>query len=348
MKKSLALFLMLVFTVVFSFNCKKSSKEYNIAWSHYTGWEPWDYADHAGILKKWADKYKIKINLVRINDYIESINLFTAKKYDGCTMTNMDALTIPAVGGIDCTALIIGDFSNGNDGIVTKSEKTIADLKGKKIKLVQFSVSHYLLSRALTMNKVAEKDLTVINTSDADIGTLFMSEKDGVAVTWNPILMNVAKNKGVNLIFDSSKIPGEIIDMMVVHTDAPDELKKALAGAWYEMMSIMSDDSKNADSLKFMAKNSGATVDEFKAQLETTAMFYEAGKAAAFAKDIKLKKTMEYVRTFSFDNGLFSEGAKSKDFIGIQFPDGSVIGDKKNVKLRFESKYMKMAADNQL
>jgi NitT/TauT family transport system substrate-binding protein len=39
---------------------------------------PWDYADRSGILKKWADKYGIKIKLTQINDYVESINQYTA------------------------------------------------------------------------------------------------------------------------------------------------------------------------------------------------------------------------------------------------------------------------------
>lgn len=347
MKKLIPLLIIISILTVIA-GCKPKTAEYSIAWSHYTGWEPWDYAAGSGILKKWADKYGIKINMVRVNDYIESINLFTAKKYHGCAMTNMDALTIPAVGGIDCTALIIGDFSNGNDGIVTKKEKSLAELKGKKVKLVQYSVSHYLLSRALTMNNINEKDLTVVNTSDADIGTLFLSEKDGIAVTWNPILMQVAKEKGVNKIFDSSKIPGEIIDLMVVHSDAPDTLKKALTGAWYETMAVINNGPEMEKAVKFMADGSGATSDEFKAQLKTTAMFYKSADAASFAADPKLKTTMEYVRTFSFDNGLFGQGAASKDFVGIAFPDGSVLGDKNNVKLRFDDSYMRMAADNKL
>ena len=51
----------------------------------------------------------------------------------------MDALTIPAAGGVDTTALIIGDFSNGNDGIVLKKGKTLADIKGQKINMVELS-----------------------------------------------------------------------------------------------------------------------------------------------------------------------------------------------------------------
>ena len=122
-----------------------AAQKFRVAWSHYTGWEPWAYADHAGILKKWADKYGIEIELVLINDYIESINLYTVGQFAGCVMTNMDALTIPAVGGIDSTALITGDFSNGNDGIVLK---TGTHVKAPKPSLMPL----FVLSRTAGIN----------------------------------------------------------------------------------------------------------------------------------------------------------------------------------------------------
>ena len=330
-------------------NAAAPAKTYDVCWSHYTGWEPWAYADEKGLLKKWAEKYGINIRLALINDYVESVNLYTSGKYQACAMTNMDVLTIPAVGGVDSTALIVGDFSNGNDGIVTKSGKTVKELKGQKIKLVQLSVSHYLLSRALAMNGMTEKDVTLVNTSDADIGSLFLAEKTGAAVTWNPILIKVRAGKGVSLVFDSAKIPGEIIDMMVVRTDAPDALKKALVGAWYETMAVMAgSDKQGKDAIAFMAAKAGGTVAEFDAQLKATAMFYKPADAAAFAKSPKLKETMEFVRTFSFEKGLFGQGARTKDAVGIAFPDGSTIGNPKNVKLRFDANYMQMAADGKL
>ncbi len=66
-------------------------------------------------------------------------------------MTNMDALTIPAAGGVDSTALIVGDFSNGNDGIVLQERQdSVADpQRAQSVNLVELSVSHYLLARAL-------------------------------------------------------------------------------------------------------------------------------------------------------------------------------------------------------
>jgi len=324
------------------------AKTYKLAWSHYTGWEPWAYAQDHGIMKKWADKYGIKVEIVLINDYIESINLYTAGAYDACTMTNMDALTIPAVGGVDSTALIVGDFSNGNDGIVATGAADVKSLKGQEGLLVELSVSHYLLARALDQNGLTERDVKLVNTSDADIASVYTSKPKGFVVTWNPLLMQVMNIPGATTVFDSSNIPGEIIDLTVVRTDAPESLKKALTGAWFETMAIMSGrGAKSGEAIDFMARAAGSTPAEFKAQLKTTAMFYQAKDAVDFTRSPQLKQTMERVRDFSFDKGLYA-GAASKDFVGIAFPDGSVLGDKRNIKLRFDADIMNQAAAGQL
>ncbi len=349
--KRMILSLLLLAALVFCLtpSMALAAEKYKVAWSHYIGWEPWEYARHTGILDKWAKKYGIEIELSEPMDYIESINLYTSGEFDACVMTNMDALTIPAVGGVDSTALIVGDFSNGNDGIVMKNGASVADLKGREIKLVELSVSHYLLARALEMNGMSEQDVQLVNTSDSDIPSLFSEDPNAAVVTWNPLLMQVRNMKGATMVFDSSKIPGEIIDLMVVKTDAPDTLKKALTGAWYEVLGVMfGKDAAAKEAIAYMAEFTGATVPEFHAQLKTTKMFVMPQDAAAFAQGAPVKQTMEYVRTFSFDHGLYGQGAADKDLVGIAFPDGSVIGDANNIKFRFDDTYMKMAAEGGL
>src|SRR3954462_4362753 len=94
---------------------------FKVAWSIYVGWMPWPYAQESGILKKWADKYGISIELTAINDYVESLNQYTAGAFDGVVVTNMDTLSIPSAGGVDTTAILMGDYSNGNDAVILKS-----------------------------------------------------------------------------------------------------------------------------------------------------------------------------------------------------------------------------------
>ena len=328
----------------------ETKDKFSIAWTIYAGWMPWDYADNAGIVKKWADKYDIEIDVVQINDYIESINQYTAGQFDGCTMTNMDALTIPAAGGVDSTALIIGDFSNGNDGIVLKgSDKKLADIKGQRVNLVELSVSHYLLARALDSVEMSERDVTVVNTSDADLVGVFNASDVTSTVTWNPLLSEITAIPDTTKVFDSSDIPGEIIDLLVVNTEtleANPAFGKALTGAWYEIMAKMQ--AGDEEALTMMAEASGTDLAGYQAQLDATNMFYTAAEAVSFANSDQLQATMKHITDFSFDHGLLGDGAMDADFIGIAYPDGDVAGNKNNVKLRFDSSFMKMAADNAL
>ena len=326
--------------------------DYKIAWSIYVGWMPWDYAAQSGIVEKWAKKYGITIEVVQFNDYIESINQYTVGAFDGCTMTNMDALTIPAAGGRDSTALIVGDFSNGNDGIVLKgADKTLAQIKGQNVNLVELSVSHYLLARALATAAMSERDLTVVNTSDADIVAAFATDDVTAVVTWNPLLAEVRAMPDVSPVFDSSMIPGEIIDMLVVSTEALEDPRfgKALVGAWYETMATMSAAGAAGDAARTqMAEASGTDLAGYDAQLAATQMFYTPQPALEFVRSPALGTTMANVASFSFEHGLLGEGAPDAGFIGIELPSGQVLGAESNVKLRFDDTYMQMAADGAL
>jgi len=325
---------------------------FNVAWSIYVGWMPWDYAAQSGILKKWADKYGITIKLTQM-DYIESINQYTAGKFDGCVMTNMDMLTIPAAGGVDSTALIVGDYSNGNDGIVLKGAgKKLADIKGQSVNLVELSVSHYLLARGLESVGLAERDIKVVNTSDADIVSAFATPGVTATVTWKPQLSEVTAMPKTTLVFDSSKTPGEILDLMVVNSavlKANPKLGKALVGAWYETLTVMlAKDPKATAALEAMAKASGTDLAGFKGQLATTYLYSTPAAAVAAAKSPDLVKKMDLVRKFSFDHGLLGEGAKTVDAVGIEFPGGVTLGNKASLKMRFDPTYMQQAADGKL
>ncbi len=329
----------------------ETRKSFDICWSIYVGWMPWGYGADAGIIKKWADKYNIDINVVQINDYVESINQYTAGRYDGCTMTNMDALTIPAASGVDTTALIVGDFSNGNDGVVLKGQSELKAIKGQRVNLVELSVSHYLLARALESVGMSERDIKVVNTADADLVAAFNTRNVSSVVTWNPLLAEIRALPDAHVVFDSGQIPGEIIDLLVVNTQTLQqnpELGKALVGAWYEIMARMQGDEESAVAArKAMAAASGTDLKSFEGQLEKTRLFDKASDAVAFTRSDNLPATMRNVAEFSFEHGLLGEGANSAGFIGIETPAG-IFGNQKNIKLRFDPGFMALAAEDKL
>lgn len=329
----------------------KPRDEFSIGWSIYAGWMPWPYAQQAGIVKKWADKYGIKINVVQVNDYVESVNQYTAGKLDGVTVANMDALTIPAAGGKDTSAIIVGDYSNGNDGVMLKGSDDLRSIRGKQVNLVELSVSHYLLARALNSVGMVMTDVNTVNTADADIVGAFASPDVKAAVAWNPQLSVMKAQAGAHEVFSSADIPGEILDLLVVDTAtlrANPKLGKALAGIWYETVALMQQqDAQGKDARAAMAKLAGSTPEAFDGQLATTYLYSDPKAAVAATSDPALIKTMTRVRDFSFSKGLFS-GASSADAVGMAFPGGKTLGDPQRVTLRFDESFMKLAADGKL
>lgn len=327
-------------------------KDFKVAWSIYVGWMPWGYAADTGIVKKWADKYGITIEVKQFNDYVESVNQYTAGSFDAVTITNMDALSIPAAGGIDTTAVVMGDFSNGNDAVILKNKADLAAIKGQKINLVEFSVSHYLLARALESKQLAEKDIKVVNTSDADLAAAYKTSDVTAVVTWNPIVSEILASPGATKVFDSSQIPGEIMDLMVANTavlkDNPN-FGKALVGIWYETIAKMNASGVEGVAAKeAMAKASGTDLAGFESQLVSTKLFDKAPAAVNFTKSVTIGSTMDRVRKFLFDKALLGKDAKSADAVGIELADKTILGDKGNVKLRFDPTYMDAAANDKL
>jgi NitT/TauT family transport system substrate-binding protein len=346
----LKLILVLMTSVCIANTASASEKKtsFTIAWSIYAGWMPWGFAGDKGIVDKWAKKYGLQIKIVQVNDYVTSINKFTDGTYDGCVMTNMDAMSMPAAAGIDTTALILGDYSNGNDAVVLKNATDIRDIKGRTVNLVEFSVSHYLLLRALEQNGLTARDIKIQNVSDADVVPLMKKPSITAATLWNPQLSFIlGQAPNIHKVFTSKEIPGEIIDMLAVNTavlKANPDLGKALVGAWFETLQIMSkNDTEGKAARTFMASNAGTSLADYDSQLRDTQMFYTPAKSYEFSNNAKLKQTMELVRSFAKEIGV-----KNADDIGVQIPDGSIQGNSKNIKLRFDTHYVKLAMDGDL
>lgn len=322
---------------------------FKLAWSIYTGFMPWAYAGQHGILKKWADKYRIKIELVQVNDYIESINQYTSGQFDAVAATTMDALTIPAVGGVDTTVLIVGDYSNGNDAIVMKGKnKSLKDLKGTTVNLVQYSVSHYMLDRALSIAGLKPSEIKTQNIADADFLAAFQTPDVEAIAAWNPALAQIEELPDVSVVFQSTQIPGELLDIVVANTavlrDNPD-FGKALVGSWFEALAALR--SENPASRKFMAEASGTNLANFEAQVKMTHFYHDPGEAAALLRAPEMELNMDRVRTFCFEQKLMGANAKSKDYIGISLGK-TILGDPANIKLRLDDSYMQLVADGKL
>lgn len=188
--------------------------------------------------------------------------------------------------------------------VLKGADKKLSDLKGMAVYLPELSVSHYLLVRGLEKAGLQEKDVKVVNTSDADIVSAFGTSGVRAAVARNPQLSVIKKTPQTTEVFSSSQVPGELIDMMVVNTQTLKDnpaLGKALTGAWFEMMAKMQ--AGDTQALSAMAADSGTDLAGYRAQLKTTHLFWTPADTLTFISSPALAKTMQRVAQFSLIKG---------------------------------------------
>ncbi|MGD9866295.1 MAG: putative urea ABC transporter substrate-binding protein, partial [Pseudodonghicola sp.] len=328
----------------------EAKEKFRVGYVVYVGFMPLAWMRTQGLMEKWGEKYGVDVEITQINDYVGSINQFMAGDLDAVAVAGMDALTMPAAGGVDTSIFLITDYSDGNDMLLSRSAENVEGLLDDEVWLLQYSVSHYLLNRALASAGITEPwRVKTVNISDAEIGAAYVTQPDMKHVaTWNPIatemLTQVPETK---VLFDSSMIPGEIMDVFIARTEtlsAHPEFAKAFTGAWYEAVATMAAETGAAKPMtEVMASAMGTDVAGFSVQADQTHFFTTPGDAATFLSSDGTKDIMDKVRTFSFEQGLFGQGAASVDAIGIEV-GGTTLGDPANVKLRFDPSFSEMAA----
>jgi len=310
-----------------------SGKEYKIAWSVWTGWMPFKLMEAKGFLAARAKEKGVNIKLVEFKGYMDSVQAFAAKKVDGVAMTSMESLQ-PASNGVDSVGILVNDTSNGGDGVLGRANLELKGLKGQTVLLEEFSVSHYLLARALDSVGMKEADVKIKNIPGDEAGKAFLTDPKVQAVaTWNPHLFQATEQGKGKVLFSSKNIPGEIIDFLVLSGSAlkeSPELGSALVEAWYDAAKAINDTKTRPESIEIMAKGAGASVEEFNKMLADTDLYLDREKCASFLESGTIKETMAKVKKFSFDHGLIKDNSFSIGF-----------GKTGTEKLRFDSSYVR-------
>lgn len=165
--------------------------------------------------------------------------------------------------------LLVMDISHGGDAVLARPEiKTLADIKGKRISIVNIPLGLYMLSRLLEKAGLDVNDVTVLPMPESRQLEFYKSGQADVVITFDPVKTNLI-NSGAHVIFDSSQIPNEIFDIMVVHEDVyserQDEICRFVNG-WFETLEYIK--LNNADAIQRMAKRLRVTDAEFITMME--------------------------------------------------------------------------------
>jgi NitT/TauT family transport system substrate-binding protein len=203
------------------------------------------------------------VQLVEYPSASEVLRAFRNQAIDGMVIS-LDELFGLAVDGLQPRIILAVDVSHGADAVVGRSGmRTMKDLKGKRVAVESGALGAFVLSRALALNGMQTSAVSLVHLESNEQPSAFdKGDVDG-AVTFDPFRVQFLR-AGAATLFDSTQIPGEIVDLVAVRAPVLDKQPKAvqaLLAGWFEAIDYLSREPK--DAARRMGIRQQATGEEF-------------------------------------------------------------------------------------
>jgi NitT/TauT family transport system substrate-binding protein len=188
------------------------------------------------------------VQLVEYPSASEVLRAFRNQAIDGMVIS-LDELFGLAVDGLQPRIILVVDVSHGADVVVGRSGmRKMQDLKGKSVAVESSALGAFVLSRALALNGMQASDVNVVHLESNEQASAFEKGQVDGAVTFDPFRGQFLR-AGATTLFDSTQIPGEIVDLLAVRADVVEKRPRALQvllQGWFDAIGYMQREPKDA------------------------------------------------------------------------------------------------------
>jgi len=188
------------------------------------------------------------VQLVEYPSASEVLRAFRNQAIDGMVIS-LDELFGLAADGFTPRIVLVADVSHGADVVVgRRGMRTMKDLKGKSVAVESSALGAFVLSRALAISGMQASDVNVVHLESNEQPSAFEKGQVDAAVTFDPYRTQFLQ-AGAQTLFDSTQMPGEIVDLVAVRDTAiaqrPEKVRALLAG-WFAAIDYLDRDPKDA------------------------------------------------------------------------------------------------------
>lgn len=215
------LILLLVISILLTSCTEQIVPPLRIGTNIWPGYEPFYVTRH-----KYTESME-HIKLIEYRNASQVLNGIINNSIDVAAVTLDEAVKIKAL-GFDIEVVWVVDYSNGADALLTKPEITNSqELIGKRIGAETSALGLYVLSRYLELNNLKLSDITLVNLEANRHVQAYLSNEIDAVFTFEPSVSKLTEAGAIKL-FDSTQIPGEIVDVLIINKKTITAQKHAL------------------------------------------------------------------------------------------------------------------------
>lgn len=189
-------------------------------------WPPYEIFFLAQDLGYYDD---LDVELVQYGTPAEALRAYQNGLLDGVAMTTDFFLQTAAHEEGHRTVLVIDESAGGDVLVAQQGIESAHDLVGRRIALEMSILGQFTLARALHLGGVSIDDVELAFADIPEHEDLFVRGEVDAVVTYEPVRTQLL-DRGAALLFDSSSIPGEIVDVLFVRESLVDGRQDALRG----------------------------------------------------------------------------------------------------------------------
>ena len=189
-----------------------------------------------------------RIRLIEFSSTTQVLQAFRNKLIDAAGLTLDEALLL-LENNADIRIVLVMDISNGADVVIArKGINGLQQLKGKRIGVENNALGAYMVSRLLDIFGLDRDEVKIVQLEVDEHEKAFHEGRVDAVVTFEPVRSRLLKAGAVQ-IFDSSQIPGEIVDVLVVRKSYMDKNPATiqhLLDGWFKALEMIRQQPRKA------------------------------------------------------------------------------------------------------
>lgn len=217
--------------------------------------------------------------------------------------------------------VMVIDHSHGGDAIVAKPEfASMTELKGRRVGYEASALGAYVLARALEKSGMKIGDVEPVPVDLHFQETAFREGQVDAVVTYEPTV-SILEEEGARVVFDSTEIPQEIIDVLMVSESAiarkSAQLKKLVDG-WFKAIDYL--ERNPLEAAKIVADREGLTPEAYLQTFDKIRMAgRELNQAYLSGRNDAVLRSLEHHGRIMITNGFLSGPVELDSILDDQF-----------------------------
>ncbi len=200
---------------------KRQEPLLRVASGLWMGYEPLYLARSLGY---YDDK---NIRLVEMPSASQASQALRNGMIEAACLTLDEALSL-LQDGVDLRVVLVMDVSHGGDVVLARAGiDNLQALRGKRIGVENAAVGAIIFDAALQAGELRAQDVTIVPLTVDEHAEAYLAGKVDAVVTYEPVRSQLLK-AGAKVLFDSSQVPGRIVDVLVVRSEVATAHTQAL------------------------------------------------------------------------------------------------------------------------